>query len=72
MTSGRPLAALLPHAGAMCLLDELLSWDTTRVAPAGDPRKCRAACTGGSGPVMRRLKPSAAEMGKKSREEPAV
>ncbi len=31
MTSGRPLAELLPHAGAMCLLDELLSWDEARI-----------------------------------------
>ena len=36
MTSGRPLAELVPHAGAMCLLDELLSWDEARVV-------CRSA-----------------------------
>lgn len=36
MTTGRPLAELLPHAGAMCLLDELLSWDRARIV-------CRSA-----------------------------
>lgn len=36
MMTGRPLAELLPHAGAMCLLDELLSWDKTRIV-------CRSA-----------------------------
>jgi predicted hotdog family 3-hydroxylacyl-ACP dehydratase len=25
------IAALIPHAGAMCLLDEVTSWDATRV-----------------------------------------
>lgn len=34
--TGRPLAELLPHAGAMCLLDELVSWDKTRIV-------CRSA-----------------------------
>lgn len=26
------IAALIPHAGAMCLLDEVSSWDATRVS----------------------------------------
>jgi len=36
MTSGQALAALIPHAGGMCLLDAVESWDDTRVA-------CRSA-----------------------------
>ena len=36
MTAGRTLAALVPHAGSMCLLDEVTSWDETRVS-------CRSA-----------------------------
>lgn len=31
MTSGQALAALVPHAGSMCLLDAVESWDETRV-----------------------------------------
>lgn len=36
MTSGQVLAALVPHAGSMCLLDAVESWDESRVA-------CRSA-----------------------------
>ena len=36
MTAGQALAALVPHAGSMCLLDEVTSWDETRVS-------CRSA-----------------------------
>jgi len=36
MTSGQALAALIPHAGSMCLLDAVESWDETRVV-------CRSA-----------------------------
>ncbi len=36
MSSGQALAALIPHADAMCLLDAVESWDETRVA-------CRSA-----------------------------
>jgi predicted hotdog family 3-hydroxylacyl-ACP dehydratase len=36
MTSGQALAALIPHAGSMCLLDAVESWDETRVS-------CRSA-----------------------------
>jgi predicted hotdog family 3-hydroxylacyl-ACP dehydratase len=31
MTAGQPLAALVPHAGSMCLLDEVVSWNDARV-----------------------------------------
>ena len=31
MTAGQALAALVPHAGSMCLLDEVISWDEARV-----------------------------------------
>jgi predicted hotdog family 3-hydroxylacyl-ACP dehydratase len=31
MTTGQALAALVPHAGSMCLLDEVVSWDEARV-----------------------------------------
>ena len=31
MTAGQALAALLPHAGSMCLLDEVLSWSQAGV-----------------------------------------
>jgi len=36
MTAGQALAALVPHAGSMCLIDELGSWDQTSVS-------CRSA-----------------------------
>jgi predicted hotdog family 3-hydroxylacyl-ACP dehydratase len=36
MTAVQALAALVPHAGSMCLLDEVRSWDETRVS-------CRSA-----------------------------
>jgi predicted hotdog family 3-hydroxylacyl-ACP dehydratase len=36
MTAGQALAALVPHTGGMCLLDEVVSWDETRVS-------CRSA-----------------------------
>jgi predicted hotdog family 3-hydroxylacyl-ACP dehydratase len=36
MTAGQALAALVPHAGSMCLLDEVVSWDETHVC-------CRSA-----------------------------
>ena len=31
MTAGQALAALVPHAGSMCLLDEVVSWDEARI-----------------------------------------
>ncbi len=31
MTSGQTLAALVPHAGSMCLLDHIVSWNEERV-----------------------------------------
>jgi len=31
MTAGQALAALVPHAGSMCLLDEVVSWNEARV-----------------------------------------
>jgi predicted hotdog family 3-hydroxylacyl-ACP dehydratase len=31
MTAGQALAALVPHAGSMCLLDEVVSWNQARV-----------------------------------------
>ncbi len=31
MTAGQGLAALVPHAGSMCLLDEVVSWNEARV-----------------------------------------
>ncbi len=31
MTAGQMLAALVPHAGSMCLLDEVVSWNEARV-----------------------------------------
>jgi len=31
MTAGQALAALVPHAGRMCLLDEVVSWNETQV-----------------------------------------
>ena len=31
MTAGQTLAALVPHAGGMCLLDEVAAWDRTRI-----------------------------------------
>ena len=31
MTAGLALAALVPHAGSMCLLDEVVSWNEARV-----------------------------------------
>lgn len=36
MTAGHKPAALVPHGGSMCLLDEVASWDETRVT-------CRSA-----------------------------
>jgi len=36
MTAGQALAALVPHAGGMCLLDEVASWDETHIC-------CRSA-----------------------------
>ncbi len=36
MTARQALAALVPHAGSMCLLDEIVSWNQTRVC-------CRSA-----------------------------
>lgn len=36
MTPADELAALIPHTGSMCLLDEVASWDETRVS-------CRSA-----------------------------
>jgi len=36
MTARQILAALVPHAGSMCLLDEVASWDETHVS-------CRSA-----------------------------
>lgn len=36
MTAGQALAALVPHAGSMCLLDEVVSWNEARVV-------CRSA-----------------------------
>ena len=36
MTAGQAIAALVRHAGGMCLLDEVTSWDETRVS-------CRSA-----------------------------
>jgi predicted hotdog family 3-hydroxylacyl-ACP dehydratase len=31
MTAGQALAALVPHAGSMCLLDEVVLWNQVRV-----------------------------------------
>ena len=31
MTAGQALAALVPHAGSMCLLDEVVSWNEAHV-----------------------------------------
>lgn len=31
MSAGQPLAALVPHAGSMCLLDSVVSWDARRI-----------------------------------------
>jgi predicted hotdog family 3-hydroxylacyl-ACP dehydratase len=36
MIAGAALAALVPHAGSMCLLDEITSWDQTCIS-------CRSA-----------------------------
>ncbi|MCK5362318.1 MAG: hypothetical protein KAR22_05100 [Gammaproteobacteria bacterium] len=36
MTAGQALAALVPHTGSMCLLDEVVSWNEARVV-------CRSA-----------------------------
>jgi predicted hotdog family 3-hydroxylacyl-ACP dehydratase len=36
MTAGQTLAALVPHAGSMCLLDKIVSWNEERVV-------CRSA-----------------------------
>lgn len=51
MTLGRDqLARLVPHAGAMCLLDEIIEWDDTRIVcrarshrDAANPLRCDGA-----------------------------
>jgi predicted hotdog family 3-hydroxylacyl-ACP dehydratase len=45
--TGQLPAALVPHAGAMCLLDEVVSWDETRVS-------CRTASHRRPGNPLRR------------------
>lgn len=35
----RKLRTLLPHAGAMCLLDEILEWDETRIVASADSHR---------------------------------
>lgn len=45
--AGAALAALVPHAGSMCLLDEITSWDQTRIA-------CRSASHRRAGHPLRR------------------
>lgn len=47
MTAGERLAALIPHTGSMCLLDEVVSWDETRV-------RCRSASHRRPGHPLRR------------------
>jgi predicted hotdog family 3-hydroxylacyl-ACP dehydratase len=50
VTRPAPPAALVPHAGSMCLLDEVLTWDDTRVAcrSASHLRADNPLCRGGA------------------------
>jgi len=57
MTAGQVLAVLVPHAGRMCLLDEVVSWNETRVCcrSASHKRSDHPLRRGGSLPAFHLL-----------------